>query len=587
MKSFIAFDRHKIYTSLQNPDPNPDDHKLTLLIELTNELGKFGFVIDQEALLYLSESDIMNYEKDIIPVLYEIYYHKKYDPKIKQPIYLEDWKSRRKEPWINNFYLSGDVRFICESGNDLNLPITFLDKLTSYDLQKIYKSIVESINNPDIEILKYLAKLYKDEEKLNPRNQLSTLVLSLYNPEIRPTKWSDYYLIHPNRDERRLILEKLENLDLEAEVKSDLRKLLQLLHPTEYKKLFPKVYNFWINKNKEVDKNSYEKAKNLIDSGNIEGFKKRFVRLLQDAIIEKSDLDSDILLLLYSDKLKVIDLLDILDRLEIIEIGCSRVYGKKVKLSHSNHIVQLIPTIKEFIYAKIGDELKNDTLKDKKIYIDPKLKLYDVYTTKRECTKLELGICEDIEFQVKWDPKDCYFSNLNVYFWKGPGKRFKNIGSNHWPISQTKSSKTELSIKGNINIKSFKELGYKYLIFNSQTISGMLKIKTIENLEFNIISDSKNVLKIKPKLPVRNNLGGLIDLDSGEVWILNLDLSTIPTINGNIQEAIIRYILPEFRVSIYDLAKVYIQSSGAEIVEDPKLSNSIFEYLDYIKLNIV
>jgi hypothetical protein len=238
MKSFIAFDRHKIYTSLQNPDPNPNDHKLSLLLELTYELGRFGFVLDQEALLYLSESDIENYKKDIIPVLYDLYYHKKYDPHSKQPIYLEDWKSRRKQPWIDNFYLSGDFRFITESANSLNLPTTFLDRLNSVGLWGIYRSLVESRNiTPDYEILKYLAELYKDREKLKPGNQISTLVLSLYDQSIYPSKWCDYKLIHPGRKERRLILEKLEGLDLEKESRADLKELLRLLHPAEYKKL--------------------------------------------------------------------------------------------------------------------------------------------------------------------------------------------------------------------------------------------------------------------------------------------------------------------------------------------------------------
>ena len=92
-------------------------------------------------------------------------------------------------------------------------------------------------------------------------------------------------------------------------------------------------------------------------------------------------------------------------------------------------------------------------------------------------------------------------------------------------------------------------------------------------------------MKLFPKTEVRNNLGGLIDLASGDVYVLNFDISEIPTINGNIKEAIVRYILPEYRFSAYDFAKIYIQSSGAETTEDPKQADSTFEYVDYMKIN--
>jgi hypothetical protein len=55
--------------------------------------------------------------------------------------------------------------------------------------------------------------------------------------------------------------------------------------------------------------------------------------------------------------------------------------------------------------------------------------------------------------------------------------------------------------------------------------------------------------------------------------------------HGNIKEAIVRYVLPEYRFSAYDFAKIYIQSSGAEITEDPKQADSTFEYADYMKIN--
>ena len=580
MKSFIAFDRHKIYTSLQNPDPNPNDHKLSLLLELTYELGRFGFVLDQEALLYLSEEDILDYKKDIIPVLYDLYYHKKYDPHSKQPIYLEDWKSRRKQPWIDNFYLSGDFRFITESANSLNLPTTFLDRLNSVGLWGIYRSLVESRNiTPDYEILKYLAELYKDREKLKPGNQISTLVLSLYDQSIRPNVWSDYKLIHPGRKERRLILEKLEGLDLEKESRADLKELLRLLHPAEYKKLFPKVYTYWTTKKKENSENSYTKAKDILDSGNIEEFKKRFVGFLYDATKEKLGLESDIMLLLYSPKLKVLDLTDILGELGKIELGCPRWYGDRIYYSYPDHVVPLIPTIKEFIYSGIGNRVGKEDIGGKKVWIDPKLKLYDFGNHDPRKKYMRLGKVEgNIEIQVKWKETDCFYSDLNVYAWRGPGKVFKSIRS--FKYNSDDSTKIETA-KGKIDILSLKDRGFKYLVFDNR----VSQIGKLRDLEFSITPEKGSVLKLFPKTEVRNNLGGLIDLASGDVYVLNFDISKIPTINGNIKEAIVRYVLPEYRFSAYDFAKIYIQSSGAEITEDPKQSDSTFEYADYMKIN--
>ena len=143
-------------------------------------------------------------------------------------------------------------------------------------------------------------------------------------------------------------------------------------------------------------------------------------------------------------------------------------------------------------------------------------------------------------------------------------------------------TKLEASI-GKINISGLKDRGFKYLVFDNR----VNQIKKLKNLEFNITPEKGAVLKLYPKTEVRNNFGGLIDLASGDVYVLNFDLTDIQTINGNIQEAIVRYILPEYRFSAYDFAKIYLQSSGAEIVEDRGKSNSTFEYSDYVKINLI
>ena len=63
-KQLIAFNRNKIYTSNNMPSI-PEGRRLELLVSLTNELKKFCMTIDSEAILYLSEDDIINFYNDI------------------------------------------------------------------------------------------------------------------------------------------------------------------------------------------------------------------------------------------------------------------------------------------------------------------------------------------------------------------------------------------------------------------------------------------------------------------------------------------------------------------------------------------
>ena len=281
MKSIIAFDEQKIYTSLKFPDYNPDDHKLSLLIELTNELGKFGYIIDQDALPYLNECDITDCLKNIIPILYKAYYNKKIYNNNTVNISVDEWKSRRKEPWIDNFYLSGDFKFISRSAELLGLPVKYLDRLNDTGLHEIYKKLIESngLSLVDIETLKYLAGIYKYESNIIPGNEISELIVGLYNKNYKPALLSSYIKIKPNRKERRLILEKLEKeVNLYKENRSELKKLFKVLHPEEYKKLFPKVWDF-ICKKENKDNNSYSIAKELLEF-NKDEFISKFIWLL-------------------------------------------------------------------------------------------------------------------------------------------------------------------------------------------------------------------------------------------------------------------------------------------------------------------
>lgn len=576
MKSFIAFDRNKIYTSLLEEDHNPDDIKLELLIRLTTELGKFGYILDQGALLFLSTYDILQYEKDIIPVLYDIYYHKKYNSNQEQYISLSEWKNRRKQPWIDNFYLNGDFRFITESSRSINRSITYLDRLNDNDLYEIYKSEVISKNNPkDLETIKYLAELFKNsKEIINPGNSISTLILGLYNDSIRPKNWSEYTHIHLGRKERRLILDKLEKLDLDKENRTDLKKLLHQLHPNDFKKLYPKVYKYWTER-KTNQENPYIEAEDLLRYDMIEEFKEKFISFLYRLVKESSGLESDLITLLYSEKLQPSDLLQILNKVRKIELGCPRYYGQIIKLEH-NKVVSLIPTIKEFIFSSLGCKIGNKSLNGKRVWIDPELKEinFGFYNTLKRDYLGKINLNDNLEISsVVLSSK--ISDNLTSYLWKGPGKVFKLVPSRV-------IRKGNISASGyTLDMADIEKKGFKYLVFNNKMLSYLHSNKN--QVKISIQSGKDNIIEVYPHTDSRNNFGGLIDLTNGDIITLDFDLNLLPIINGNIHEAIVKYILPELRFSAYDFGHLYITSSGAEPIETEDKCDVKFEYNDYIE----
>ncbi len=591
MKALIAFNRDRIYTSLDTPDNNPQDSKLILLLELTHELGKFGYIIDQEALPYLSETDILDYSNTVLPILYEINYHKKYK-KEKFNINLEDWKSRHQQPWVNNFYISGDFRFISESAKSLNLPIVYLDRINEDGIYKIYISTIQNnsdINQFEINELKYLVKYFGSMSKERPRNLMSILIVSLYNKNIRPDNLNDYRQLQPNRSERRLILEKLEGIDLSKENVSELKELFKILHPEEYKKIFPKTYKFFcdLKKNREPEKkNPYAEGIELLDSNKIEEFTKRFMGLLHNAVKEGSGSDADLMTLLYSNKLSIRNLLYILDELHKVELGVPRYYGEYVFIENNKDLTSLIPTIKEFLVNGISLKSRHESLAGRKVFIDESLKDFDFgsHIQRPNLIVRKLKSLKEVMIGIEWELLNMNsatsLKTLKIYLWKGPSSIFKKI-----PVGTLKGPKPEIVISGTtINIQKYKEKGYKYLVFDSRVVS-KFGAKKSGFVNFKIISEEDN-LNFKINANTRNNFGGLIDLETGDLTIINFDLKTIPTYNGNLQEAIVRYIIPEFRFSAYDFFTNHFISSGATIVDNPKDCDIHFRTTDYFKFKL-
>jgi hypothetical protein len=149
--------------------------------------------------------------------------------------------------------------------------------------------------------------------------------------------------------------------------------------------------------------------------------------------------------------------------------------------------------------------------------------------------------------------------------WKGPGKMFKPINPSYHTI-----------------LDNYKETGYRYFVFNS------IKTKNLKNtpIILRILSETNVLKEIEFKAGCRNNFGGLIDLSTNELYILDFNLDELQIFNGNIHEAIVRYILSEFRFSAYNFFINYFKSSEAIIVDDPNNCDILFTENDYKNFKI-
>lgn len=574
--SLIAFNRNKIYTSLKEPDLSPSDSKLKALIELTDALGKFGYIIDTEALQYLSDSDISEYHMTVLPILSEVYKHTKYKNE-ETNINLDEWKKYHS---IYNFYGSGDFRFIYQSAGILNLGITYLDRITSTDLEDILLRLIkkpENLTKEERNEFTYLIQKYK---VLYPEsnNKVCSLLLKIYDTDYNfesLNNFLDYSTIKLSRIERRLLMSKIENR-LSKDAKDTInrkswRELLKTLHPKDYSKLFPKTFEFYvdlINKKEVVpSESSYLEAKSYLDSERYDEFVNNFGRLLTKAYEQGDGSDADLVSLLCSGKLEINHLLSIMRYFQKNELGVDRYYCGVIRKHKNIPYLNLISTIKEFILKGIGMKQKNRKLLGKKIWIDTELKEYDFPYKIKRLPKKHLGTIDIskpvTKFTTVWNKEKIHYSTTEVYLWKGPGYNFKG------GLGYAERNCSYLYSEG-LEIPELKKEGYKYLVFDNRT---SYQYNTISNAKVSLEIDK---IKITSNNACRNRFGGLIDLETGDLWVLDFDLTKLPTFNGNIQEAIVRYFNDSFRFSIYDWYENYLISCGAIIV--PKKSESEIQY---------
>lgn len=604
-KSLISFNRDRIYVSLKSPDLHPSDEKLRALILLINELGKFGYIIDSKTINYLDISDIKEYTSTVLPILYDVYKHQKYSGSSEETIDLKTWKSRH----ISDFYDNGDFRFIYESSNKLSLPMVYLDKMTDSDLQERFTEIIKiyrDLTKEEIGELSYLITLFKaDPSEAN--NKSAYVLLNLYSDHSFGTikEFTQCFKYKFSRNERRLILEKLETLvesscadDLVKEAKkckiskSEWKTFFNYLHPSDYKNVFPGAYDFYISmlykKNEKKEEKPqptvYEKAKHLLDS-NPKEFVDKFGSLMLEAEKLGDGSEADIASLLCIGKLDIPMLLQIIEYLQKRELGIPRFYGKHGHVCKKANCFSLrvIPTVKEFILK--GMSLKNRNCQDyeklsgKKVWLDPLLKEYDYPYKNIRPEKLYLGklnLEDKVQIGTYWRDNRIYYSYTATYLWKGIGKgNFKLINHLYHDSGEGFDGNIERNIKQFESTKSIipslsdlKNRGYKYIVFYNRTsLSSDSPVDSPVSFIIYNPNNTEPILSVDFSSERRNRFGGLLDLETGDCWILNTDLTELPTYNGNIEEAIVRYMFDSLRFSAYDYYENYYEANGASIVD--------------------
>ena len=311
----------------------------------------------------------------------------------------------------------------------------------------------------------------------------------------------------------------------------------------------------------------YIEAKSYLDSRRYDEFVNNFGRLLTKAYEQGDGSDADIVSLLCSGKLEINHLLSIMKYFQKNELGITRYYCDTIRKHKNIPYLKLIPTIKEFILKGIGMKQKNSELLGKKVWIDLDLKEYDFPDCTKRLPKKHLGTIDIskpvTKFTTFWDKRDIYYSTTEVYLWKGPGYNFDG------GLGYVERNCNDLYSES-LEIPGLKKEGYKYLVFDNRT---SYQDNTISNSKVSLEIDK---IRITSPNACRNKFGGIIDLETGDIWILDFDLTKLPTFNGNIQEAIIRYFNDSFRFSVYDWSENHLISCGAIIV--PEKSESEIQY---------
>jgi len=182
-KQLIANLRGKVYVSLSSPAEFTETRK-ERLITLTKELGELGYSLTPEALLYLSDLDMTNIMKEVIPHLHEMFH----PGEVWKPLYpgfpdqviskteKELWEDQHQlydtmdyDEFLKNnpWYTEEELEEIEDSRREFHHPEKVLGVMNEQDLLNVFKSILASGNSLHAETreeLKWFLENYPDFE---------------------------------------------------------------------------------------------------------------------------------------------------------------------------------------------------------------------------------------------------------------------------------------------------------------------------------------------------------------------------------------------------------------------------------------
>ena len=171
-RQLLAYQRGKVFVSLEKPAELTEERK-EKLVSLAQELKVFGYTLSPEAILYLSDKDIDEVHKEVLPAIAEQFIPKGTSWKPLYPGFpdqviakseMELWEEQHelydtldydaflaKNPWYND----EDKKSIKENANHYLLPADkrFLGVLREKDILDIFKSILASGNSLHFSLL--------------------------------------------------------------------------------------------------------------------------------------------------------------------------------------------------------------------------------------------------------------------------------------------------------------------------------------------------------------------------------------------------------------------------------------------------
>ena len=207
-KQLIAFTRKKIYVSNTKPVIWTEERE-TRLITLTKELGKLGYTLSPEAILFLSDEDMVDFYKTVIPLAAkDAYPSGKWAPLYpgfpEQVISLTEkelWDKQRKlydtldydkfleeNPWYTDTERETISKVLPEGGKELDI-------MTEEDVLAVFKSILASGNSisstTKAEFI-YLLKQYPDYKLPDeiPFKEIMCIAMSV-RPDYKPKTVND------------------------------------------------------------------------------------------------------------------------------------------------------------------------------------------------------------------------------------------------------------------------------------------------------------------------------------------------------------------------------------------------------------